>query len=860
MLWERAGMTEINNEILTSEVFRELRQSIVAEFDRAAFPSVNFGARIVEIDWELALFLASALDEDGSADVQQAVMDIGFGAIQSESSTPENKTSAALLLERYGNWPSIELAIKRNRISDAYRRSLPLPLRIDSVAAKLEHTIQPFAGAPFLGSDFQKRFWNESRLNEWLSVSAPTSAGKSYVVKRWVIDQALTEKRSLVLYVVPTRALVDEVTKALLDEPELNSIHIHSIPWDSDLKTEGARILVMTQERIQITLDRFPNLRPTAAFFDEAQKIGDGYRGILLEEVLQEAVRRNPALKVVFASPMTDNPETLLTRAANIEHSHAFTSPTPSVTQNLYWINPVPRRSPLWSIERAEDGKMNPIGEILLTEEPHPPSKRLAAIPVSLSAPEALNIVYANTPGEAETCAKQIFEYLGPKATVEDPRISDLRDLIRKSVHSSYLLSDVIARGVAFHYGNMPQPVRQGVEQLYREGLIKFLVCTSTLLEGVNLPCTNIWIMNPRRGRGNPMVPFDFWNLAGRAGRWGSEFTGNIICIGTRANGGWKSTAPTSRETGTITFASEKVLLDSQRVTEFISRNGEHSQGTKKDEDLEAVAAHLFDAAARNESAIALRALPPESAIAVAQAFESKEEELEVPKQVRRSHPGINPQAMQRLLNDLRTKDPESLPILSPLDDGAFTRLIQALARCERNMRAGFGVSKNHARLAILLLNWMQGKPIPWLVSERIKYESKHNPDKFSTAKCIRGVLEDVEQIARFRAPKYLACYSDIVDLVVPPSADGPTRPDVTMMLELGVSKPTDVSLMSLGLSRTATIQVSEFIASGDMTTASVLAWLSEQDLSSLGLPAMIVREVNEVVQRAQVRAVSVDN
>src|SRR5699024_5356132 len=123
----------------------------------------------------------------------------------------------------------------------------------------------------------------------------------------------------------------------------------------------------------------------------------------------------------------------------------------------------------------------------------------------------------------------QIFEYLGSTSEIDDQRISDLQELIRKSVHSSYLLAEVISRGVAFHYGNMPQPVRQGVEELYRAGLIRFLVCTSTLLEGVNLPCTNIWIMNPRRGQGNPMTPFDFWNLAGRAGRWGAEFAGNII-------------------------------------------------------------------------------------------------------------------------------------------------------------------------------------------------------------------------------------------------------------------------------------------------------------------------------------------
>lgn len=852
-------MSEFNDEILDSAVFQELRRRILGNFDRDAFPTATFDSDSAAIDWDLALFLASALDEDGSARVQQAVMEITFGALQATDSAPEQKTAAALLLERFGNWPSIDLAIKRDRISSSYRRALPLPLRLDSVAAKLEHTIKPVAGGSFLGSDFQKHFWREARLNEWLSVSAPTSAGKSYVVKRWVIDQAVADSRAVVLYVVPTRALVDEVTKQLLDERDLSSVHVHSIPWDSTLLEEGPRIIVMTQERLQITFDRFSGLRPTAAFFDEAQKIGEGYRGILLEDVLREAVRRNGSLKAVFASPMTENPEALFSRSSGVAQTYAFVSPIPSVSQNLYWVNPVPRHAPLWRIERSEGGEMRAIADVSLGEEPHPHSKRLAALPAKLSAPDALNIVYANTPAEAETCAKQIFEYLGPDADGTDPRLSELQDLIRKSVHSSYLLSEVITRGVAFHYGNMPQPVRQGVEELYRSGLIRFLVCTSTLLEGVNLPCTNIWIMNPRRGRGNPMTPFDFWNLAGRAGRWGAEFAGNIVCIGTRANGGWTNAAPTQRASGRIAFATETKLLDFNKVTNFINSGGQHERGSKKDEDLEALAAHLFDAAARGESSVSLRAIPAEAAAAVASAFDLRESELEVPERVRRSHPGINPQAMQRLFEDLQTKDPESLPLLSPHDEGAFERLIRVLARCERNMQAGFGVPANRARLSVLLLNWMRGRPIPWLVNERIDYERSRKPDSFSSAKCIRAVLDDVEQVARFRAPKYLACYADIVDVIAPPVAGGTPRPDVTMMLELGVSRGTDVSLMSLGLSRTATTHISEFIADGHLTPMEALHWLAEQNLSSLGVPAMIVREVEDVVRRARLRSGSDD-
>ncbi len=84
---------------------------------------------------------------------------------------------------------------------------------------------------------------------------------------------------------------------------------------------------------------------------------------------------------------------------------------------------------------------------------------------------------------------------------------------------------------VAFHYGNIPQLVRSEVERLFSSGKLKYLICTSTLVEGVNLSCRNIFLRNPKRGKGNLMSREDFWNLAGRAGRWGKEFQGNIFAL-----------------------------------------------------------------------------------------------------------------------------------------------------------------------------------------------------------------------------------------------------------------------------------------------------------------------------------------
>jgi len=56
------------------------------------------------------------------------------------------------------------------------------------------------------------------------------------------------------------------------------------------------------------------------------------------------------------------------------------------------------------------------------------------------------------------------------------------------------------------------------------------MFCTSTLLEGVNLPAKNIFIFSNKIGNSN-FSNIDFWNLAGRAGRLSKELSGNIICV-----------------------------------------------------------------------------------------------------------------------------------------------------------------------------------------------------------------------------------------------------------------------------------------------------------------------------------------
>ncbi len=135
--------------------------------------------------------------------------------------------------------------------------------------------------------------------------------------------------------------------------------------------------------------------------------------------------------------------------------------------------------------------------------------------------------MYCNTVGDTIEFALEFSRGLPEQ---KDIRIDSLIELIKSYIHKDYFLIDCLKKGVAFHFGRLPQRIRERVEKLFEDKVIDYIFCTSTLLEGVNLPAKNIFIFSNAIGN-SKFSDVDFWNLAGRAGRLSKELSGNIICV-----------------------------------------------------------------------------------------------------------------------------------------------------------------------------------------------------------------------------------------------------------------------------------------------------------------------------------------
>lgn len=323
---------------------------------------------------------------------------------------------------------------------------------------------------------------------------------------------------------------------------------------------------------------------------DEAHKIGDNQRGVILQDASERASRANPALKLVFISPATQNPEELLVDAPEGVQVAAIESDAPTVL--LIVAEQVPRKPKRWPLSVRRRDALLPVGVLELASSPAGLKKRLAFI-AAAAGERGGTLVYANGAAESEDVADLISQLLPPPGE-PDIELAALADLAREGVHPQFRLAPLVERGVAFHYGNMPSLVRLEVERLFRAGKPRFLVCTSTLIEGVNLSCRTVVLRGPRKGMGHPMEARDFWNLAGRAGRWGDEFQGNIICIDPNDPSAWPGGVP-ARARYPIKRESDAVMELGGELANYLDRRADTDPASIGEaERFEQVGAYLL--------------------------------------------------------------------------------------------------------------------------------------------------------------------------------------------------------------------------------------------------------------------------
>ena len=89
------------------------------------------------------------------------------------------------------------------------KETLPdLPFKLLSNKVKIQNSVIVDSKVVSLNR-FQKKVYDASKEKMTLSISAPTSAGKSYILYQLLLEE-LSETKKTIIYLVPTRALISQ--------------------------------------------------------------------------------------------------------------------------------------------------------------------------------------------------------------------------------------------------------------------------------------------------------------------------------------------------------------------------------------------------------------------------------------------------------------------------------------------------------------------------------------------------------------------------------------------------------------------------------------------------------------------------
>lgn len=148
-------------------------------------------------------------------------------------------------------------------------------------------------------------------------------------------------------------------------------------------------------------------------------------------------------------------------------------------------------------------------------------------------------IVYTQQPRWAMSLAESVLERIShterPITTnLIDARnvegVRELAEFVERRLGAGSILARAAREGVGLHYGTVPQGIRLVIEEAYREGVLRLLIATNTIAQGVNFPARTVILHSLPHGDA-PVR--DFWNLAGRAGRAIKETQGDVIVLQT---------------------------------------------------------------------------------------------------------------------------------------------------------------------------------------------------------------------------------------------------------------------------------------------------------------------------------------
>ena len=347
----------------------------------------------------------------------------------------------------------------------------------------------------------------ESKLQSQIIV-APTSYGKTELILSF-IDHTKFKK---ICIISPTKSLLAQTKKRIINQFGYRKIITYPEMYTNK---DDEIIAVLTQERLLRLLQSNSDLIFDLLVVDEAHNILDEFskertRSVILASVIIICKKRNDNLVCKYLTPFLKSKESL--KIKHISNVAEWYSVVENVKSEMFYFYDIENNKKVlldqYSTmkDKLIEFKVNELGD---------------DADVVIANCDEKNIIYLNSPKKLETFAHKLFSKLPERQIL---RLNKAASDLREYVHEDYKLANYIEKGIIYHHGSIPEPIRYFIEDLYANiPEIKMLIANSTLLEGVNIPATRMFILDPYRGN-SYLSPSSFKNLIGRVCRFGEIF------------------------------------------------------------------------------------------------------------------------------------------------------------------------------------------------------------------------------------------------------------------------------------------------------------------------------------------------
>ncbi|XP_031629391.1 probable ATP-dependent DNA helicase HFM1 [Contarinia nasturtii] len=360
-------------------------------------------------------------------------------------------------------------------------------------------------------------------------VSSPTGSGKTVIFELAIVEMlmrlGLVEVNKLkIIYIAPTKALCNEIFLKWTKKFKTLNLKVVLVTGDTtdmdDLNVISPfHVIVTTPEKWDsLTRKWKEHCEITNAvrlvLIDEVHLVGDKNRGQTLEAIVSrfKTFPNGKTIRFVAVSASLPNIQDFAQwiGAQSFETVRTFklddTKPSVEIVRKVCGYVP-------YGNSFQFQKQLNPQLVGILQEVLEKTGKQILVFcstryDVELTLTDLMNSIELSVDEIQHHGSKTI--YVKDELKALHQRIKD--DKLRTCVH----------RGFAYHHGGLTFDDREEIEDAYKKGLIKILVCSQTLACGVNLPAHAVIIKSTEMyidGRNQEMPESMVLQMLGRAGR-----------------------------------------------------------------------------------------------------------------------------------------------------------------------------------------------------------------------------------------------------------------------------------------------------------------------------------------------------